>query len=67
MDKHGINFRKGVIALKLYFKNETDFIIEFCSGMKEYEVGPGDSAEVDFADEDVMYIDTIKEGSESYA
>ncbi len=53
--------------MKLYFKNETDFIIEFCSGMKEYEVGPGDSAEVDFADEDVMYIDTIKEGSESYA
>lgn len=49
-----------MIVLKLYFNNETDFIIEFCSGLKEYEVAPSDSVEVKVADEDVMYIDTMR-------
>ena len=46
--------------MKLYFNNDTDFIIEFCSGAKEYVVAPGDSVEVEVADEDVMYIDTMR-------
>ncbi len=47
--------------MKLYFNNDTEFIIEFCSGLKEYEVAPGGSVEVEVAEEDMMYIDTIRE------
>jgi hypothetical protein len=46
-------------STKLYFNNNSDFIIEFCSGLREYEVAPGDSVEVDVADEDVVYIDAV--------
>ena len=48
--------------MKFYFNNETEFVIEFCSGLKEYEVAPSDSVEVEVADGDEMYIDTIEEG-----
>ena len=35
------------------------FPVDYFRYMKEYEVGPGDSAEVDVADEDVVYIDAV--------
>lgn len=35
-------------STKLHFNNNSDFIIEFCSGTKEYVVAPGGSVQLIF-------------------
>jgi hypothetical protein len=46
----------------LNVKNETQFEIQFCSGQREYELKPGETATVEVEDQDIMYLNQFAKG-----
>lgn len=47
--------------MKLNLKNETGYLVDFCSGEKEYSLQPGEEISIEVFDEDCMYFDGVKE------
>ncbi|MBW2672753.1 MAG: hypothetical protein JRD89_04945 [Deltaproteobacteria bacterium] len=46
--------------MKIHIKNQLSGKIEFCAGMKEYELEPEQEVTIEVEDEDCVYLDTFE-------
>lgn len=45
--------------MKIHIKNQLEHKIDFCVGMSEYSLEPGQQITVEVEVEDVIYLDTL--------